>query len=330
MIKILYDLVQGTPEWLELRKGKVSATDAYDLLNGKSIDQILADKQNTTFTGNEATERGHLLERQAREIFQSLHPELSVKEAGAILNEAFPNALISPDGVINNGMALLEIKSFEKAHHEEIIKNLDPHFLAQIQMQMLISECQFVEGIFFNPEEEDLDKAFVTKRFYPDPEIQSKLRTLLAQDSITPEEVNENGLQVIRLQQELETFENQLASQIEDYRLKKQQLEDLKTKLKTQTKGKLKTTLTDDEGNSLEISIYDTDKITCTDLSVVPMEYTSEEEIPDVYMANGKFYHRVPNTQLVKNYFKAGKSLPDGFENHPIRNIRLKFNGKAI
>ena len=330
MIKILWDLRQGSQEWLDLRKNKISATDAYDLLNGKSIDQILKEKQNSTFAGNGATERGHLLEEQARDIFKSLHPELSIKEAGAILNDDFPNALISPDGVINNGMALLEIKSFEKSHHEDIIKNLDPHFLAQIQMQMLISECQFVEGIFFNPEEEDPKKAFVTQRFYADNEIQAKLRTLLSEDSITPEEVNNDGLQIITLQRELQNYENRLAQEFEDYQNKKQQLEDIKTKLKSQTKGKLKTILTDDLGNTLDISIYDSDKITCVNPSIVPEEYTSEEEIPNAYVKQGKIYQRVPNTQLVKNYFKAGKSLPEGFENHPTRNIRLKFNGKAI
>ena len=329
MIKILWDLKQGSKEWLDFRKTRISATDAYDLLNGKSINQILKEKQNSTFAGNEATERGHTLEPEARKIYAELS-QVTIKEAGGIINTDFPQCWVSPDGVIMEENGLIEIKCFEKTHHEQAIQSLDSHLISQCQFQLLISQRDFVDFVAYCPEEEDINDAFVIHRILPDPEIQAKLRTLLSQDSITPEEVNNDGLQIITLQRELQNYENRLAQEFEDYQNKKQQLEDIKTKLKSQTKGKLKTVLTDDLGNTLDISIYDSDKITCVNPSIVSEEYTSEEEIPNAYVKQGKIYQRVPNTQLVKNYFKAGKSLPEGFENHPTRNIRLKFNGKAI
>ena len=183
------------------------------------------------------------------------------------------------------------------------------------------------------PDIEDTQQAFFVKRILPDEEVFAKFKSALQNTSRTGnEQVQSMAMTVFQAEKDLVFIENNIKEKLTEYQRLKDRLAEAKERLKTKTAGmgKIKQTYTDDLGNTLDISIYDTDKITCTDLSVVPMEYTSEEELSDVYMANGKFYHRVPNTQLVKNYFKAGKSLPDGFENHPTRNIRLKFNGKAI
>lgn len=325
MITTLWDLEQGSEEWRDLRKTKISATDAYDLLNGMSISDILQRKQESNFTGSYYTQRGHELEETARQIYQETFDE-EVKTAGAILNDKYPNALCSPDGIIPDG--LIEIKSFTHKHHKELAENSDAHVLAQIQFQLLISERKFVKLVQYNPDEEDFDKVFIVKKILPDPEIQEKLKKLLVQTS--DNSLEDKALTITKLEQEVLAYESQFAEQLSDYQSKKAQLEELKQELKTQTTGKISKTYTDDLGNTLGISIYDRHSIQVSDPSKVQDEYTSLEEIEDAFVQNGKIYRKTPNTKLVQNQVKLGKSLPEGFIDKTSRTISIKFNGKAI
>lgn len=326
MITILYDLEQGTDEWLEFRKDKISATDAYDLLNGLSISTILENKQ-SDFGGSFATERGHLLEKEAREIYASLNG-VDVQEAGAILNSDYPNCMCSPDGLVGED-TLIEIKSFMKEHHEDAIENLDAHLIAQTQFQLLISGRRKVDFVAYNPEESDLKKAFVVTPIYPNPEIQAKLKKLLTASDEPDENLEQNALALLKLQSEIALQEAELSTQLEDYQAKKQQLETLKQKLKESTTGKVKKTL-ELNGATLDLSIYDTHKVEVEDPSKVADEFVTLVEVQDYVKKGKKFYQKVPNPKLVQNFVKAGKTLPDGFKDKVTRTIKLKFNGKSI
>ena len=43
------ELQQGTEEWLDFRSTRISGTDAYSLLKGKSIPDILYSKQHNSY-----------------------------------------------------------------------------------------------------------------------------------------------------------------------------------------------------------------------------------------------------------------------------------------
>lgn len=326
MIKILWDLEQGSNEWFELRKTRISATDAYDLLNEKPIEQILADKQADTFAGSFATERGHLLEDEARKLYADYN-EVEVKQAGAIINDKFPNALCSPDGVLEEG--LIEIKCFGKEHHEDAIENLDAHLVAQINFQLLISERPWVDFVSYNPEENDLDKAFNIQRIYPDEELQQKLKELLLNPTTLDSSIEKDALALCEVQNELVKLDDTLKQQLELREQLNMQIENLKDKLKRNTHGKVKKVVQLGE-STLDLSIYDTHKIVVENENEVLDEYKKKVEIPDAFVENGKIYRREINTKLVNNLVKAGKSIPEGFIDKGTRNIRLKFNGKAI
>ena len=325
MIEILYDLVQGSEEWNELRKTHISATDAYDLLNGVSIPDILQHKQeNHSFTSS-ATERGHVLEHEAAKLYSDFYG-IDLEQAGAILNSKYPNAMCSPDRLLPDG--LLEIKGFELKHHEELLTESDPYVEAQVQFQLLISERAFVDLVQYCPEEPDLDKAFHVRRIYPDPEIQEKLKTLLTQT--INQDLTQDVSEIINLEQQIQAFETRLGDELTQYQNQKQQLEILKQNLKDSTTGKISKTLELD-GDKLSLSIYDTHRVVCTDPQNVPKDYLMEEEITEPCFArDDKIYRYIPNTKLAQNLLKAGKSLPTGFTDKPSRNIRIKFNGKAI
>lgn len=327
------DIKQGSDAWKFLRQHRVTGTSAHKLLQGMTIEEIIKESENTPdFEGNQFTERGHLLEPEAKQIYQELHPELKLHDVGAVINSDYPQTLYSPDSLVDlDGM--LEVKGFTKEHHLSAHKAIDFEIYAQIQFGLFITCRKWCDFIQYCPDIEDIQQTFFVKRILPDEEVFAKFKSALQNTSRTGnEQVQSMAMTVFQAEKDLLFIENDIKEKLTEYQRLKDRLTEAKERLKTKTAGmgKIKQTYTDDLGNTLDISIYDTDKITCTDLSVVPIEYTSEEELLDVYMANGKFYHRVPNTQLVKNYFKAGKSLPDGFENHPIRNIRLKFNGRSI
>lgn len=176
MIDILYDLQQGTEEWLNFRKTRISATDAYDLLRGRSIEEILSSKQNSHFKGNYYTKRGHLLEDEAKIIYSEAFEPLT--NAGAILNSKFPNAMCSPDGIAGD-KGLVEVKCFNPERHLKVYHSLDPHILAQIQFQLLISEREWCDLTLYNPDMPDINDTFLIKHILPDPSIQEKLISLL-------------------------------------------------------------------------------------------------------------------------------------------------------
>jgi len=152
MVTILYDLIQGSEEWHQLRKGKVTGTSAWKLLAGESLKDVIEDsKKEDDFNGNKYTARGHLLEDEARQLYSDLN-HVTVIEAGAILNDSYPNALSSPDGLIKEVSAGLEIKSFLPEHMNEVWEHLDNHIIAQIYWNLFLSEREFWDLVLYNPD----------------------------------------------------------------------------------------------------------------------------------------------------------------------------------
>lgn len=163
---------QGSEEWLELRSQYISGTDAYDLLKGKSIQTILKEKQHSSFNGNYYTERGHIYEDEAKEIYSELVAPL--KNVGFIINNKYKYVGVSPDGVAEDH--LVEVKSFLKSRHLKTYEDeiLDPHINAQIQYQLFVTEMPYCNLLLYNPDLEDLSKSFLIREVLPDHKIQQR------------------------------------------------------------------------------------------------------------------------------------------------------------
>ena len=322
------NLQQGSEEWLEFRKDKITATGAYKILQGESIQDILTEKENEKdFTGNYYTERGHILEDEARLLYEELN-STQVTEVGAVINTKYPQYACSPDGLVRDENGGIEIKAFKEDRQEDVFQNLDPHIIAQIQFNLFVTECDWWDWILYNPEVKDISKAYHCKRFYPDEEIFKKFR-----DALSKEEdplIQEKALEIYNLQNELERVHEQIKNQLEDFQIKQQELENLKEQLRKETSGKIKKIIKLGD-NTLDISVYDTNRITVKDASLVPDEYTTTVQVDNTFQAeNGKYYQKVPNPKLAGNMFKAGKKLPPGFEVKTSRNVSIKYNGKSI
>lgn len=325
----LLDLKQGTPEWIEFRKDKITATGAYKILQGESIKDILAEKENTKdFFGNEYTERGHLLEDEARRLYEDLN-SVDVVEVGAVINTKYPIYACSPDGLLLNENGGIEIKAFQEERQENVFKNLDPAIIAQIQFNLFITESEWWDWILFNPEVEDISKAYHCKRFYPDEEMFEKFRNALnSQNDDT--EIQETALTILQLQSELQKVPEEIKAQIEDFQAKQAQIDELKQRLKEQTTGKIKKIVKLGE-DTLDLSIYDSNRVSVEDPQLVPKEYTTQIKVDGVYLGpDGEFYKDEPNTKLVGNLYKTGKPLPKGFTVKTSRSISIKYNGKTL
>ena len=171
------ELPQGGEDWAELRKHFISATDAFGLLQGKTIQELLEAKATNSFTGNYWTARGKTLEPVAKEIYSELYEPTT--DVGFIINDRFPHVGFSPDGVVGKD-GLVEVKSFGRKHHLAMMEKVDPHVYAQIQYQLWVSERKWNDLILFNPDLEDLDKTFRVERFYPDKDMHQKFKDIFS------------------------------------------------------------------------------------------------------------------------------------------------------
>lgn len=180
MIQIIpeSELQQGTEEWLNFRSTRISGTDAYSLLKGKSVSDILYKKQHATpFYGTYYTERGHALEEVAKDIYSEARKK--VTNAGAIINTDYPNAMYSPDGLIGDN-ALVECKAFNEARHLANYQRPEPQIIAQVQFGLFISGRKYCDLIFFNPDLNDPKQMMLIKRIRPDKEMHKQFQYLLA------------------------------------------------------------------------------------------------------------------------------------------------------
>lgn len=169
---------QGSEDWHYLRSNFISGTDAYDLLKGKPISEILAKKQSNSFNGNYYTERGHIYEEEAKEIYSELISPL--QDVGFVINDKYKHVGCSPDGMAKDH--LVEVKSFLEETHFKTYKDekLNPHINAQIQYQLFVTEKPYCDLLLYNPDLKDLTKSFLIRKVKPDPEIQRRLKDIFS------------------------------------------------------------------------------------------------------------------------------------------------------
>lgn len=153
----ILDVKQNTPEWIEARLCKFTASDAQAIATaGIGLDTLILKKVAEKLTGkatdgyiNKDMERGHELEMEARNTYE-LETGNLVEEVGFCqLNEYIG---CSPDGLIGED-GLIEIKC--KADHVFVQAMLDhkpeSSHLWQMQMQMYITNRKWCDYVVYNP-----------------------------------------------------------------------------------------------------------------------------------------------------------------------------------
>jgi predicted phage-related endonuclease len=152
-IKYYYDIDQGTPEWLEKRRGILTASIFSSLITptGKIANNATVRKLVRKIVAERVTgrvedgpnvyffERGHEFEPIVRECYSSVYGD--VKECGIVIRD-FGDVVIgmSPDGLIgDDGIMEIKVRNAE-LHLETIVEDTIPaQYVSQMQVQMFVS-----------------------------------------------------------------------------------------------------------------------------------------------------------------------------------------------
>ena len=154
---------QGTPEWHQLRLGKVTASRVSDVMakikTGESasrknyraelVVQRLTGLPSESFT-NAAMEWGTATEPMAR-IAYEIEKEVLVEQVGFIEHPTIAMFGCSPDGLVHDGM--IEIKCPNSATHiEYLTDNKAPaKYINQMQCQMAVTGKKWCDFVSFDP-----------------------------------------------------------------------------------------------------------------------------------------------------------------------------------
>lgn len=147
---MICDIQQNTTEWLELRKKKVTATDAsvLMLINPWTTPYVLWERKlglSHDQKKTEAMQRGSDLEPLALSCFNrengfSLSPAV-------VISSCQDWAMASLDGLDSEKKVAVEIKCNGKANHEKAINGIIPdYYICQMQHQMF---CAGLDSIWY-------------------------------------------------------------------------------------------------------------------------------------------------------------------------------------
>lgn len=155
---------QGTSEWLELRKGKVTASRVADIL-AKTKTGVSASRQNYLIelalqraTGkiepsytNEAMQWGIDNEAQARVAYEVKSNQF-VDQVPFIDHSNIDDFGCSPDGLVNSD-GLVEIKCPNSSTHWQYLKENAPpiKYYIQMQAQMACTNAEWCDFVSFDP-----------------------------------------------------------------------------------------------------------------------------------------------------------------------------------
>lgn len=175
----IHNFEQRTDEWYAIRKGKMTASNADTIIaNGKGLETYIynlmaeyyssAEKENYI---NADMQRGIDLEPEARLEFE-FYTGLDVQEVGFVEYNEFIG--VSPDGLIGDD-GLIEIKCPNDSIYFKLLlnDNIKPEYIAQMQMQMYITDRQYCYFVSYNP---NFEKSLYIKKINRDEEIIEKLK----------------------------------------------------------------------------------------------------------------------------------------------------------
>tara|TARA_R110002020_G_scaffold279104_2_gene494491 strand:+ start:3934 stop:4551 length:618 start_codon:yes stop_codon:yes gene_type:complete len=162
-MEIIYDIEQGSDEWLRLRLGKLTASRFADVISkgrgnapSKTREaymyqlaaEILTDAPQDSFT-NKAMEWGNECEPRARAAYEIVSGN-NVEECAFITYSEWIG--VSPDGLVGDD-GLLEIKCPNTVTQiKRVLANKPPaEYMAQIQGQLWVSGRKWCDFVSFDP-----------------------------------------------------------------------------------------------------------------------------------------------------------------------------------
>lgn len=155
----VHDVEQGSPGWHALRDDKYTGQNSDKLLSHstsiKIIDGVVsgyAANEISTFRGNFHTKRGHILEDEAIELYESITKH-KISRPGFVTNSKYPDCGYSPDALDETLDIPLEVKAFEEVKHMKMFNGEIPlKVLSQCHFGQFIWEKKGSRLIIYNPD----------------------------------------------------------------------------------------------------------------------------------------------------------------------------------
>ena len=176
---------QRTEDWFLARKGKVTASRIADVMakgrggaesltRAKYLDQLVTERLTKVIAEgytNEAMQRGTEVEPIARDAY-CFHTGLNVVETGFVAHPTIEFAGASPDGLIEGGEGLLEIKAPNSMTHVEYILAGKPpaKYIPQMAWQLACTGRKWVDFVSYDDRLEDESKHLFIARYERDDE----------------------------------------------------------------------------------------------------------------------------------------------------------------
>ena len=160
----IIDLVQGSEDWKNYRRTKITATDAAKIMNLSPFctplqlwEEKLGLREPQAL--NDKMREGSLLEEKARDFFNKKN-NLNFRPI-VLESTTHPFAMASLDG-IDFDSSILEIKCGKSSH--EMAKNheIAPYYIAQLQHQMMVSNQNLI--VYFSYRSDEDNVFWVVKR----------------------------------------------------------------------------------------------------------------------------------------------------------------------
>lgn len=178
----IHTVEQASPEWFAARKGLLTASNADTIAaNGKGLEtyivKLLAEEYSSAEPeeySNEHTDRGQELEDQCITMYE-LENGVEVVRVGFVECDGYG---ASPDGLVGED-GLIEVKCPKDTVYMKILLTgvVDSAYVWQTQMQLLVTERQWCDLVFYNP---NFAKSSYIVRIKPDTEKVEKLKIGIA------------------------------------------------------------------------------------------------------------------------------------------------------
>jgi putative phage-type endonuclease len=158
------EIVQGSPEWIAIRLGKVTASRVADVIAktktgySASRDNYMAQLVCERLTGqkgesftNSAMQWGTETEPKAREAYMAARFEI-VEEVGFVNHPTIEAAGASPDGLVG-ALGLIEIKCPNTATHIETLlsQTVPTKYFTQMTWQMICTGRHWCDFVSYDP-----------------------------------------------------------------------------------------------------------------------------------------------------------------------------------
>ena len=177
---LLTDIIQGTPEWVEARKGLVTgsrfqsalSTDrtrkpdtwgaaAMDLALVIAAERLGIDDEEGVQTAMMA--RGNELQNAALDLYE-LTTFREVERDRFLMHES--DAIgVSPDGIVGEREGVVEVKCMKLARHVECLlkRSVPSEYRAQVQGEMWAADAKWCDFVSYHPDMEGLRKLAVIR-----------------------------------------------------------------------------------------------------------------------------------------------------------------------